>query len=738
MTRRPGFVLWWVVVLAAPLAAGTSDRAFLLEGVDQIGSPGIPGPLCLLDERAVAVVMGRVDGKPAPVVAAGRLGEGRVVAFGHEGYFGDLKAADTGRFLLNCVRWAAQEDARKVGLRGFGALGKHLKAHGIEARQLGRGWAKTLDGLDAVVTSPASLRDGEIKALRAFVESGGGVLAGIPGWGWKQLNAGKSLADELPGNRLFAPAGIVWADGHQRDTARGGFTTQGEPPPLAHAGRALDALSQLAEEKGPSLGKKEMARAVSAISRCALAVPSDDTLFRPRLERLLETQAGKAKLPTPKQPLTDADGLAKVILTMRLRRDRRLPPERVEAHPAAKHFPGAVPADAPRVTRTLDIDTAVPAWHSTGLYAAPGETVTVAVPKAAAGKGLWVRIGCHNDRLWHKSQWRRAPEIVRRFRIDRPVTQAANAFGGLVYIEVPGRCKLGPIEVEIAHAVEAPFFLLGETDIEAWRETIRKRPAPWGEVAGRRVIISVPSGHLRDLDDPKALMEFWDRVLDACADLATIPRDRPRPERYVADAQISAGYMHSGYPVMTHLDAAPRFVNLDLLSTKGDWGMFHEMGHNHQSGLWTFGGTGETTVNLFTVYVLETVVGSTGGHGGIDPRKQAQKLRAYLDKGADFNQWRRDPFLSLHMYLQLKQAFGWDAYKKVFAQYRALPGKERPRNDDQKRDQWMVRFSRAVGRDLGPFFQKWGVPTSEAARQAIADLPVWLPPALQDEPVETR
>ena len=35
--------------------------------------------------------------------------------------------------------------------------------------------------------------------------------------------------------------------------------------------------------------------------------------------------------------------------------------------------------------------------------------------------------------------------------------------------------------------------------------------------------------------------------------------------------------------------------------------------------------------------------------------------------------------------------------------------------------------SEAVGRDLGPFFQRWGVPTSEAARAQLRDLEAWLP-----------
>ena len=56
-----------------------------------------------------------------------------------------------------------------------------------------------------------------------------------------------------------------------------------------------------------------------------------------------------------------------------------------------------------------------------------------------------------------------------------------------------------------------------------------------------------------------------------------------------------------------------------------------------------------------------------------------------------------------------------------------IPRLERvERSEEQKHDQWMVRFSKAVGKNLGPFFTAWGIPTSEAARESIKDLPVWM------------
>jgi hypothetical protein len=46
-------------------------------------------------------------------------------------------------------------------------------------------------------------------------------------------------------------------------------------------------------------------------------------------------------------------------------------------------------------------------------------------------------------------------------------------------------------------------------------------------------------------------MQLWDRCADAAADLVALPRARTSPERFVADVQIAAGSMHSGYPMMS-------------------------------------------------------------------------------------------------------------------------------------------------------------------------------------------
>jgi hypothetical protein len=148
------------------------------------------------------------------------------------------------------------------------------------------------------------------------------------------------------------------------------------------------------------------------------------------------------------------------------------------------------------------------------------------------------------------------------------------------------------------------------------------------------------------------------------------------------------------------------------------------LGHNHQKPEWTFGGTGEVTCNLYSLYLMEKIAGKKlWDRVG----KERAKLPAYFAKGGDFEQWKREPFLALTMYAQLIEAFGWDSMKKYLRSYEGPNAGPQPKTDAEKRDQFMVRYSKVVGKNLAPFFQKWGVPTSKGARDSLSAIPVWLP-----------
>ena len=709
------------------------DIGALLDGVAEIGAPGVPGPLCIYGSGAFPVIVGAISDVRAPVMAAGRWQAGRIVALGHDGYFTrpTLELLDTGRLITNALYWTAGEvqTGPRIGVVGAAGLHAWLKEAGHDVVDA----TLTPDSLgvvDVVAVVMWNQSAPEIEALSAFVRGGGGLVTAVTGWGWAQLHPHLDLVSDYAGNQLLAHVGIRWSHDYLGRTSPEGYAVDGPTFELTHAGTALEAVEAHANDRR-ALTQPEIDQALDSLLRAIRCLPADDALLAPRLEVLVGRDEQNIRWPSAGQPVGQADVIARLAAALFVLEQNRTPPESIRAHPMAADFPGPVPDDAPRITRSLTVDTAVPRWHSTGLYAAPGELVTVTVPtEVAATGGFHVRVGAHSDRIWHRSEWTRMPEISRRFLISATETLVANAFGGLVYVEVPAEADLGSVAIKIEGAVAAPLFVLGETDLSVWREEIRHAPAPWAEIAGRNMIVTTDADEVRGLDNPAAVAEAWDRVLDLSAELAAWPSStRSSPERFVVDRQISVGYMHSGYPLMAHLDQQTNLVNNKHLRSECNWGFYHEVGHNHQVGDWTFDGTVEVTVNLFTLYVYEFLCGipvAENERGSAVVR--TEQMARYDFDNPDFEQWKREPFLALVMYEQMQQAFGWDAYRQVFATYRALPDYERPNNDDEKRDQWLVRFSRQVGRNLGPFFEAWGVPTSQAARDSIADLPVWLPP----------
>ncbi len=709
----------------SPLRAREADQRALLSGVREIGISGAPGPLCVFGGGAFPLVTGKGGGDAQlPVVAAGRFGRGRVAAFGHTGYLsaGTLDKADTAKLMNNLIRWTGAGSAGrarpvKVGVYRVGGLKEWLAKNRFAAADID---LKQLASADVLILPQSRLSDDEVKAVQQFVRSGGGLIAGGLGWGWKQLNPGKDLPTEHPGNRVLADMGILFADGTVAKTGKTGYAVNGAPSKFTHAGTAFAAA--LSQQGGkPVIPRGEVKLVSAVLTLAAQTLPPDDRQLLPALRKNLPPPANQ------KWPVGQFDILGRLAVSMQARNLRGLDEGRPVAHPAAARFPGSVPKAAERVTAKVTIDSSTPAWHSTGLYAAPGEAISVRLPAGIPGKGYAIRIGAHKDRVWHKDKWQRFPEISWNEKVESAEQRFANPFGGLVYVEVPKDAKEGTFEVLIAGAVRAPWFVRGKTSLAEWKQTIRNHPAPWAELQGNRVIVTVPSRVVRDLEDPAELMGVWDRILDLEAELAAIPAERERPERVVTDEQISAGYMHAGYPIMTWMDQTRNFVDAKHLRA-GNWGILHEFGHNHQVRDWTFDGTGEVTCNLFTLYVFEKLCGvAPKDHPRTNAEGMAKQLSQYDFRNPDWGQWKSKAFLALMTYVQLQNAFGWQPFIDVFAEYRGLPQAQRPKNDDERRDQWMTRFSRRVGRDLGPFFEAWGMPVSAQARASIAHLPKWMP-----------
>ena len=361
--------------------------------------------------------------------------------------------------------------------------------------------------------------------------------------------------------------------------------------------------------------------------------------------------------------------------------------------------------------------------------------------------GLTLVIGAHTDSLLQLNSWPRFPRISRRFKITQQETTLANAFGGLIYIDVPRDKRLGGLNVptyggygwldenrdnvqgqarvHIAGAVAAPLFVLGKTKPSEWQQQLAQCKAPWGELQCDRVVLTVRSSGLQNVTDPAALLQFWGKVIDTEAALNGWPRQPDSPERIVLDRETSAGWMHSGYPIMAHLPSERELLDLPFVSSKGSWGFFHELGHNHEAQAYTFGSDYvEVNVNLFSMFVERKLIGlQTFGHPSLRDIPKLLDQRLGPDK-------KCDPWTNLAMYIVTIDAFGWDPLQKTMASYSAAGGADGIRTREQKIDQWVLRYSRATGRNLAAYYALFGLNCSDGIKSQLSGLPAWIPAEL--------
>ncbi|BAU29126.1 enhancin-like peptidase M60 family [Aneurinibacillus soli] len=421
--------------------------------------------------------------------------------------------------------------------------------------------------------------------------------------------------------------------------------------------------------------------------------------------------------------------------------------ENYSTFPPADEFPGKVPSDAPRITNKaievnfdyhdfsyLRMSSPPGTWVSTGLYAPPNGEISLNVPEGITD--LDVQIGAHTDKLKNEPTQKRAPVVVLRQKLVPGINKISNPYGGLLYL-IPTKAKPGKKAIiTISGAVNAPYFILGKTTEQQWKNMIRNYPAPWAELQSKRVILTVPSEDIRKLDHPKELMEKWDEIINHYDELVGLAPNKPepnrspdRPFRYVADKEISAGWMHSGYPIMFYQGSTSKaIVDSNKIQHDG-WGFWHELGHDYQQGAWEWNSIVEVTTNLHSLNI-QTKYGNPSRlvSKDKDGKSTYDKALTFVNSntpGKNFNDDKQiDVWERLVMFMQLQQAYGWDFYTKLHIAYRELPANQLPKNTQEKIDTFVVMTSKCSGENLLPFFDKWRLTYSDQAKKSVLKMNV--------------
>lgn len=449
-------------------------------------------------------------------------------------------------------------------------------------------------------------------------------------------------------------------------------------------------------------------------------------------------------------PIARTDTAAYTLDVVRDRVARIQPPFEIPASAVRNPdvFPGLVTASA-RVSQTfsfplsfrnhayLRMSTPPQNWMSTGLYAAPGEIVTITVSGATSADmaNVYVQLGVHTDELYLDSynvvgdgHIKRNPRVTLAVKLEPGVNQVRTPYGGPIILR-SDQSRNATITVTIANAVQAPYFKRGVTTEAEWLAR-RSVDVPLAEIESNLLVIHAPSSEIRTRTyaEMVELTTHYDTVVTKINELAglsptaALPHTTPQGKQRIAeDIQISAGWGHSGFPVMVYtawslLDPA------DVSRRAEGWGVWHEIGHNYQMGAWADVMGGEVSVNWWSLFVEESVHG-TSRLMLDDVYKRAQTR---LNNASITNKWQdADPFDQLTLFEQLRIAhptLNWGMYTQMMRHYREMSQSAYDALDtDAKKINYFVRTLCGVTKtNVAPHFQRWSFSLTSATTTACA------------------
>ncbi|MCR5183102.1 MAG: M60 family metallopeptidase [Opitutales bacterium] len=455
-------------------------------------------------------------------------------------------------------------------------------------------------------------------------------------------------------------------------------------------------------------------------------------------------------LPTTEKPWKDKGKILSLISKI----DEYLQgdPKKTKAFPAAEIFPGVPTGECDLLARTVELDPTIGGWHSVGLYAPPGQKIKL----SPVGKNRWpvtLRIGCHTDFLTmnhieknHNGELKRAPKMTNTIRLEagKKSVELANPFGGLIYIDVPiQEGKLAkPQKFLIEGGIMSPLYIMGPKDKkgveiaitsrEEWQRQLQETHAPWGEIATPRLIFTLPNKYLQMMKIPRRVCKNLQNGMAMCDWLigwdVYHPRQIYTPMRFVIDVQISVGWGHSGYPAMGYMAWGNCIQNGSLVK-EGSWGLFHELGHNHQWAPFRFEGCGEVTVNLFSIIAQTHGVGVPYERAwdgtDVSGRSMYAPVNEFIKSKKTFDE-EEDARLKLYFFVELMRSLGYESFRNVALRHH----KEKPKLSTNQEcwDYFFLTLCDVTDKNLTPYFELWKIDISQKAKQkAKRYREEWLP-----------
>ncbi|MEM1221875.1 MAG: M60 family peptidase N-terminal accessory domain-containing protein [Verrucomicrobiota bacterium] len=399
---------------------------------------------------------------------------------------------------------------------------------------------------------------------------------------------------------------------------------------------------------------------------------------------------------------------------------------------------GTYVADPGYNKKVLVADYGAFARRGTGLYAPPGEVVTVEVPNELVGIGAQVVVGTHTHDVSNKmDKLRRFPRIFKEFPIEANQTSVVNPFGGVLYITIPEGSEFGPIEVIFSGAVKFAYFPMNETnvgDLPDFQSRVASGEVLWAEVETENFMFTGPTEFFKR-DDIVETLEMWDRMWEAYQLYNGRPYPLHKAEHLAIDKMTKFGTLAGGYPMISQRATAPfipesdRDLGINMMNVLDFEGAiqdskvtyWHEM--SHHTGLPTLGNEQECIVGLAYVAVFNAGWGMEIDDAmQFSERQRRTRSQAlvdwivmdnFLNNAEMTSEERQYQQRGWAKYVDIAMLFGWDglgAVNKVFYdQWTDIGGQINDPEINVITDSELILAScQALNANVAPLYHFWG------------------------------
>lgn len=357
-------------------------------------------------------------------------------------------------------------------------------------------------------------------------------------------------------------------------------------------------------------------------------------------------------------------------------------------------------------------------FYTTGFYLPASTIMTVEVTSVNGSRLPTLLVGTYSR---YQASWNPTSHTL-----TAGVNSITDATGGIIYFRFHNDNPTDKARIKFISGMKpVPYYQLGRTTQADWVKMVDNlTTVPDVQLVGNKTIITFSRTNALAYknENQETLIKKADRVIaieDSISGLfGSDPVDKPNTHKYLMTESDHPGYFMAATFYRTWYGSTTGGVPAILKAENLTWGPWHELGHMHQQGSWTWSELGEVTVNIYSIAV-EKAFGITPTR--LTSQGEWNNTATYLarpEAERSFNGSNASVWVRLCMFQQLKLAFGENFYHELHRQARRETA--RPTTTDTRMRWFMLKACSISGKNLTSFFQKWGMKLStQTATDAV-------------------